>query len=51
MQRENGTVVLHGRGQNGRTWTATISEATGKLSAAIAEEGSAFIIFGACTQL
>ena len=50
MQRDNGTVVLHG-GQNGRAWTAVISEATGKLSASISEEGTAFLIFGACTPL
>ena len=50
MERENGRVVLHG-GQAGRGWTAVISEATGKLSATISEEGTAFIIFGACTPL
>jgi hypothetical protein len=50
MQRDNGRVVLHG-GQNGRAWTAVISEATGKLSASISEEGTAFLIFGACTPL
>jgi hypothetical protein len=50
MQRENGRVVLHG-GQNGRSWTAVISEQTGKLSATITEEGTGFVIFGACTPL
>lgn len=38
-------------GQGGRGWTAVISEATGKLSATISEDGMAFIIFGACTAL
>jgi hypothetical protein len=41
---------LHG-GQNGRGWTALISEETGKLSATISDNGTAFIIFGACTPL
>jgi len=50
MARENGRIVLHG-GQNGRGWTALISEETGKLSATISDTGTAFIIFGACTPL
>jgi len=50
LERENGRMVLHG-GQKGRGWTAVISEETGKLSATISEEGTAFIIFGACTAL
>ena len=50
LERENGRIVLHG-GQKGRGWTAVISEETGKLSATISEEGTAFIIFGACTAL
>jgi hypothetical protein len=50
IERENGRIVLHG-GQKGRGWTAVISEETGKLSATISEEGTAFIIFGACTAL
>ncbi|HMF50187.1 MAG TPA: hypothetical protein VK603_16155 [Candidatus Saccharimonadales bacterium] len=50
LERENGRIVLHG-GQKGRGWTAVISEETGKLSATISDEGTAFIIFGACTAL
>jgi hypothetical protein len=50
MERENGRIVLHG-GQKGRGWTAVISAETGKLSATISDEGTAFIIFGACTGL
>jgi len=50
MERENGRIVLHG-GQKGRGWTAVISAETGKLSATISEEGTAFIIFGACTEI
>ena len=50
MERENGKSVLHG-GQNGRGWTAVISEETGKLVATISDEGTAFIIFGACKAL
>ena len=50
LERENNRMVLHD-GQKGRGWTAVISEETGKLSATISEEGTAFIIFGACTAL
>jgi hypothetical protein len=50
LERENGKIVLHG-GQKGRGWTALISEETGKLVATIADEGTAFIIFGACTPI
>jgi hypothetical protein len=50
MERENSKIVLHG-GQKGRGWTALISEETRKLVATISEEGTAFVIFGACTPL
>jgi hypothetical protein len=50
LERENAKIVLHGR-QSGRGWTAMISEETGKLVAAISDEGTVFIIFGACTAL
>lgn len=50
IKREDGRIVLHG-GQAGRVWTAVILEQTGKLSAAVWKAGTAFIIFGACTQL
>jgi hypothetical protein len=50
MERENGKIVLHG-GQRGRGWTALITEETGKLVATISDEGTAFIIFGACTPI
>ncbi|MGH7846359.1 MAG: hypothetical protein ACREQW_14475 [Candidatus Binatia bacterium] len=50
LDRESGKLILHG-GQKGRGWTMIISEATGKMSAAISEERAAFIIFGACAPL
>ena len=50
IETENGKTVLHG-GQNGRAWSALISAATGKLVATISDEGTAFVIFGACTAL
>lgn len=50
FERNNGRLILHG-GQNGRGWTAIISEETGRLSATISEERLGFIIFGACTAL
>jgi hypothetical protein len=50
LDQESGKLILHG-GQKGRGWTVVISEATGKMSATISEEGAAFIIFGACAPL
>jgi hypothetical protein len=50
FERDHGRLILHG-GQNGRGWTAIISEETGKLSATISEERLGFIVFGACTPL
>jgi len=46
----DGTLLLQG-GQNGRGWTMTISETTGKMSATITATGEGFVVFGACTLL
>jgi len=32
-------------------WTVVISEGTGKLTASISDDGTGFVIFGACTAL
>ncbi len=48
LERMNGTIIIQG-GQNGRGWTMTISEETGRMSSTISSEGEGFIIFGACT--
>jgi hypothetical protein len=48
LEHLNGTLIIQG-GQNGRGWTMTITEETGKMSSTISTEGEGFIIFGACT--
>src|SRR5262245_11248483 len=50
IERLNGTMVLHGA-QAGRGWMMTVSEETGKMSAAISSAGEGWLIFGACTLL
>ena len=47
--RMDGKLILQG-GENGRGWTATITEATGRLSAGIAADDFTFSLFGACTN-
>jgi hypothetical protein len=47
VERLDGQIIMQG-GQNGRGWTMTISEDTGKMSAAVSTEGEGFIVFGAC---
>jgi len=46
----NGNMVLQGA-QAGRGWTMTISEETGKMSAAIASSAEGWVVFGDCTLL
>jgi hypothetical protein len=48
LEHLDGVLVLQG-GQNGRAWSMTITEATGKMSSTISTEGEGFVIFGACT--
>ena len=50
MERIDGKMYLHG-GEGARAWTVIISEATGKMSAAVAAEEHGFLVFGACTPL
>src|SRR5262245_58041948 len=46
----SGGVVLQGA-QDGRGWTMTISETTGKMSSAISSGGEGWIVFGDCIVL
>ena len=48
MKREGGVIVLQGF-EGGRAFSFVISEGTGMLSAAVAAEGKAVVVFGACT--
>ena len=49
LVRGDGRLVLQGA-ERGRGWSVYISEATGRLSAAISDDGWASAIFGSCTQ-
>jgi hypothetical protein len=46
-ERLDGRLVLHG-GENGRGWTATIAENSGRMSIAVVDQDHTFAIFGAC---
>ena len=50
VERTNGNVILLGS-QAGRGWTMTISEDTGKMSAAVSTGGEGWVLFGACSPL
>jgi hypothetical protein len=46
--RLDGRLILHG-GENGRGWSATIAEDTGRMSAGVVADDFTFALFGACT--
>ncbi|HYV20896.1 MAG TPA: hypothetical protein VFC25_17920 [Verrucomicrobiae bacterium] len=48
LKRTGGVIVLQGF-EGGRAFSFVISEGTGMLSAAVAAEGKAVVVFGACT--
>jgi len=48
VEHVNGDMILHG-GKDGRGWTMTISEETGKMLATITADGAGFVVFGACS--
>ena len=50
LSRRDGTIVIQGF-ENGRAFSWVITESTGRLAAAIAAEGRAVAVFGACTPL
>ena len=47
LERLNGHIIIQGC-QNGRGWTMTIAEETGRMSSTISTSDEGFIIFGAC---
>jgi hypothetical protein len=49
LQRLAGRIVMQGVGDNGRGWSLVISEESGKMAAAVADDQVAFVVFGACT--
>ena len=50
LERENGLLFIQGIEQ-GRAFSLVISESTGMLSVAVARDGKAVSVFGACTPL
>jgi hypothetical protein len=48
IEHLSGNLIIQG-GQDGRGWTMTISEETGRMSATISSDGDGFVVFGACT--
>jgi hypothetical protein len=46
--RLDGRLILQG-GENGRGWSATIAENTGRMAAGIVADEFTFALFGACT--
>jgi hypothetical protein len=47
--RLDGRLILQG-GENGRGWSATIAEDTGRMSAGVVADEFTFALFGACTN-
>lgn len=50
LSRADGLIVLQGF-EKGRAFSLVITEATGRLSAAVATEGRSVAVFGSCTPL
>src|SRR5262245_29699838 len=50
IEHLSGNLILQG-GQDGRGWTMTVSEQTGRMSAAISSHEVGFVVFGACTTV
>jgi hypothetical protein len=48
VARVDGELILQGS-ENGRGWSATIDEETGRMAAAVVENDYTFSLFGACT--
>lgn len=46
--RLDGQLILQG-GENGRGWSATVEEETGRMAAAIVDNDHTFSLFGGCT--
>ena len=46
--RLDGKIILQG-GENGRGWSATIAEDTGRMAAGVVADDYTFALFGACT--
>ena len=47
--QHDGRLIVHG-GEAGRGWSATITEATGKMAVAVVDDDVTFSIFGMCVR-
>ena len=47
VERRDGRLIMYG-GQEGRGWTLVLTEATGRLTASIVDDGFSFVLFGTC---
>ena len=50
LRRSDGVIVFHGY-EMGRAFSWVISEATGRVTAAVAADGASVSVFGACTPV
>jgi hypothetical protein len=48
VEQLDGQLILQG-GENGRAWSLTIAQDTGKITATITDDQVGFVIFGVCT--
>jgi hypothetical protein len=48
VSRVDGELILQG-GENGRGWSATIDEETGRMAVAVVEDDYTFSLFGTCS--
>jgi hypothetical protein len=48
LERMNGSLIMQGV-EGSRAWNLLIAQATGKMSATVADHQVGFVIFGACT--
>ena len=49
LEHVNGRMILQG-GEEGRGWSISIHEETGKMVGTVSGEEAGFVIFGACTE-
>jgi hypothetical protein len=48
LERINGSLIMQGM-EGSRAWNLLVTQATGKMSATVADDQVGFVIFGACT--
>src|SRR5262245_64416139 len=47
VEQRDGRLIMYG-GQEGRGWTLVLTEATGRLTASVVDDGFSFVLFGTC---